>query len=126
MNDGEEYPSDDEAAERAYLDDLTERIMGRIRAEQLDTERVGVSVALGYAATEADVDAIMEQTHDKLIADLGARRRSGVLWDLVRGRARIRRELRRLGVDTERGEIDQRVDDEPQGVLVIAFAEALQ
>lgn len=86
---------------------------------------VGIlAVQLGFAATEADVEAARTQTHDKLIADLEDRRRSGVTWRTFPASEALDM-LEEIGIDTTRGDVNEWITAYPNGFLIIASAEAV-
>lgn len=84
---------------------------------------------LNFGATatqdEADLDTVRQATHDQLLADLGDTRRSGVTWHHYDAAAGLE-VLDDVGITGPKADdLRAYLRDNPDGVLVIASAEAV-
>lgn len=105
------------------------------RAKQLRRERHGpnlhrfnsahdTALTWAWASTEPGaVDEAKQATHDRLIAQLGARRRSGVAWDVLEGEA-AKAQLRHLHSHSDQWRQGMAKLREFGGFLVVAMANA--
>lgn len=96
------------------------------RARHTDDEEWGVQA--GWCASDDELEEAKKQTHDRLISQLGARRRGGVRWIVLEGMPTRRKagELM-IGIapDSLHGHYYRRIQGllrEYGGLLVIAMA----
>jgi hypothetical protein len=84
----------------------------------------GLSIQLAIAITPADREEAMQASHDKLIADAGPRRRSGVEWQ-IRDISSTQAVLVALGLPlADYIDFLAKAEGHPGGELVIAMCAA--
>lgn len=94
----------------------------RFRPRRHPEDEVGILA--GWARDEAAIEDAKRQTHDRLIAQMGARRTGGVGWRIYTGAPAIDTVDRFLadGDDPAWSELRRALTDEPESFLVVATA----